>query len=377
MIRILQVVAYQPVGGVGTFLTGLKENLNNQEFKIDFLESTKSTSGDFNQKINDGSSNLHILPELKLKNVGKYFSEVKIFYKKNATNYDIVHVHAPNLAFLHFYYARKYGISVRIMHAHSTKYSTNTIKAKINRLLIFLGRKLATDFWGSSNNSVDFMFRNEDMKVVIPNGVDLNKFKFSISRRKKIREIYGIREDDFLVGCIGNLLAAKNYIFLLNVFEKIKKNQNIKLMIVGSGEQKEKLEKFIDSKELTNVILVERTKSPELFYSAFDLFVLCSKFEGFGYTALEAQASGLNCLFSTGIPKEVDILEENKYIGITNQDKDKWASVIVKESNFVVAESISSNRKRRFERISDSRYSITNSIRMIGNEYTRLMRDRS
>lgn len=374
MIRILQVVAQQPVGGVGTFLIGLKSNMNSQEFTLDFLEASDTVSGDFNAQVSDQYSMVYRLPEMKIKNIINYIRKVKIFYKNNAINYDIVHVHAPNIALFHLYYAKKYGVKIRIIHAHSTKYSTTRIKSVVNELLIKIGINYATNFWGASSKAVKFMYPKGKKTKIIPNGVNLTKFKFDRTNRQVIRDKYDLDDNDFLVGCVGNLLKHKNYDYLLDVFIKLKKYNNIKLMIIGSGNQEQKLKEFKVENKLNNIIFVERTATPELFYSSFDLFVMCSKFEGFGYTALEAQANGLDCLFSRGVPEDVDISKKNKFIDINESDKERWSKIII-DCFYKKNKKFYSERVNRFLEINKSIYSINNSIKIIEEDYRSLTRD--
>lgn len=54
-----------------------------------------------------------------------------------------------------------------------------------------------------------------------------------------------------------------------------------------------------------------------------DVFVLPSVFEGFGLVNIEAQVSGLSCIVSEAVPREVDISEEVYFLKISG-DKSEW-----------------------------------------------------
>ena len=56
---------------------------------------------------------------------------------------------------------------------------------------------------------------------------------------------------------IGRFTKQKNYPYLINEFEKFSKNfTEIKLLIIGEGEEKNKLKKIIKQKNLNNKILL-------------------------------------------------------------------------------------------------------------------------
>ena len=67
------------------------------------------------------------------------------------------------------------------------------------------------------------------------------------------------------------------------------------------------------------------------YYQAMDLFVLPSIFEGLPIVGIEAQASGLKCIFSDRITTESDITENVKFIELNNIEK--WDKQIVYEKN--------------------------------------------
>ena len=57
-----------------------------------------------------------------------------------------------------------------------------------------------------------------------------------------------------------------------------------------------------------------------------DIFILPSKYEGLGMAGIEAQACGLPCIFSTGVPIEAKLTENVEFIPL--EDKEKWIEAI-------------------------------------------------
>ena len=148
---------------------------------------------------------------------------------------------------------------------------------------------------------------NTDNVVVVRNGIDMEKFRKPKKTRNEVRDELGIPQDSFVLGHIGRFVKVKNHSFLLSVFEGIaEKKPDSRLLLIGDGEDREKVEAEIKSKNLTHkvIILSNRSDIPELL-SAMDCFILPSLFEGFPVALLESQASGLRCVVSDRINSEV------------------------------------------------------------------------
>lgn len=92
---------------------------------------------------------------------------------------------------------------------------------------------------------------------------------------------------------IGRLTNQKNHFFLINVFsEIIKKNEKIKLKILGEGELKKDLIELIKRKKLENKIeLVGYVDNIYNYLSESYCFVLTSKWEDPGFVLIEAAAA--------------------------------------------------------------------------------------
>jgi len=95
---------------------------------------------------------------------------------------------------------------------------------------------------------------------------------------------------------IGRLSPWKGFQVLIEVMpDLLKENPNFKLLIIGSGEEKEKLvNKIINLKVANSVKLVGRVNHSEipLYFKAADMFVLNSQYEGLSHVILEAMQSG-------------------------------------------------------------------------------------
>ena len=92
----------------------------------------------------------------------------------------------------------------------------------------------------------------------------------------------------------------------------------------------------------------------ERYYSAMDVFVMPSIFEGLPITAIEAQCNGLPCVFSTYITQQVKLSSNCEFVDL--EDKGKWIEVI---SNF------SKSRYDGVKVITDNKFDIDSTVKMM------------
>jgi 1,2-diacylglycerol 3-alpha-glucosyltransferase len=134
--------------------------------------------------------------------------------------------------------------------------------------------------------------------TVIPNGVNINKFK--PVKNNELREKLGLSEDDQLVLCVARLAKEKSLDFLIKTFAKyVKDNPNAYFVIAGDGPERANLQKLIDSLGISNkVILLGMIPYNEIpkIYNGADIFIFASQTETEGMIVPEAMASGLPVL---------------------------------------------------------------------------------
>lgn len=127
----------------------------------------------------------------------------------------------------------------------------------------------------------------------IYNGIDLNRFKYLEGSRRELNKELDIGEDCKVILAVGRFNEAKDYPNLLKAIQTLKIETTLifKFLIVGDGELRGLLESTINELNLEEdvVLLGRRNDIPKLM-SAADLFVLPSKYEGFGLVVAEAMA---------------------------------------------------------------------------------------
>lgn len=88
---------------------------------------------------------------------------------------------------------------------------------------------------------------------------------------------------------IGRLTNQKNHIETLRAFKNFqKKFGNVNLVIIGEGELKVKIEKFINKNDIKNVFLLGYQDNPYKYISRSDLFISSSLWEDPGHSLIES-----------------------------------------------------------------------------------------
>lgn len=252
-------------------------------------------------------------------------------------HYDVVHLNAfQGLQLSLLQAAKRANVPVRIAHSHNTalrQSRSRWLKMLIHRLSSTLFSESATDLWACSSNAAEFMFSQRPLVQrnwrFIPNGIDLERFRFDAQQRDEVRRELGV-SDCFVVGNVGRLCYQKNQDFLLDVFAAlIKERPNSRLLLVGEGEERQHLEqKAIALGVADKVIFYGVTDRVERLLWAMDVFVFPSRFEGLPVTSVEAQATGLPCIFSAAITRECQIGNAVTYLSLTDSVAN-WVSALV------------------------------------------------
>ncbi|MGG2954222.1 glycosyltransferase [Geobacillus stearothermophilus] len=112
----------------------------------------------------------------------------------------------------------------------------------------------------------------------------------------------------------GRLTAAKDYPTMIKSFRKIRNKINAKLIILGEGEQRKKIEELAENLGIRcDIDIVGFVENPYAYMRKADIFLLTSKWEGFGNVLVEAMACGTPVVATDCPNGPREILEDGKY----------------------------------------------------------------
>lgn len=300
-------------GVIFNYLKSIKFDFNHQ---IGYV-AINSPSKFFRDQLSLNNAKLYILHR-SIAQPLSYIKKLAIISKK----YDIIHVHGNSATMtLEMIAAKLAGVKIRIAHSHNT-----TCRMKIiDRLCRPIFYKLCNGKMACGIEAGKWLFNDNDF-MVLNNGIDSQRFKFSIKDRDSVRNNLGIEKNEILIGHIGNFVEQKNHDFLIDIFYNYnKQNPHSKLLLLGDGVLREKINNKIQNLGITDkVIFTGSVDNPAFYMNGIDLIVMPSLFEGLPLTLIEEQANGLPILAANTITKDANIANRIEFLDLSDKPI-KWA----------------------------------------------------
>ncbi|RAJ16183.1 N-acetyl-alpha-D-glucosaminyl L-malate synthase BshA [Olleya aquimaris] len=138
---------------------------------------------------------------------------------------------------------------------------------------------------------------------VVTNFIDINKFNHDFTDCQRAMMA---TDDEKIITHISNMREVKRIPDVINIFYNIQKEIPAKLMMVGEGPEREPAERLCQKLGISDkVVFFGNSNEIDRILCFSDLFLLPSKTESFGLSALEAMASGVPVISSNtgGIPE--------------------------------------------------------------------------
>ncbi|MCX4167986.1 glycosyltransferase [Enterococcus casseliflavus] len=242
----------------------------------------------------------------------------------NSNSYDLIHTQSPSG-----------GVVTRIAHMNSSNKHKSKLLYTPHGYHFYKGSPKY--YWYIFYNIEKFLLKVTDFVITINEedynitigrmgcktnkvykipgvGVDTNKFTPVNNYEKlSLRRKYGFEENDFLLISIGEFITRKNQIELIRSLES-NKNDQIKMLLIGTGRNEESLKKLVMEKNLSNkiIFLGQRSDIRELLQLA-DIIISSSKQEGLPLSILEGMATGLPIVVSDSRGNR-DLVKNNGWI---------------------------------------------------------------
>ena len=347
-INVLVLITAMDRAGAETMMMNYLRHIDRNKIHMDFVLNREYES-DYEKEIKELGSKVYHLSPIYPNTVREYKKEFKRFLKDHP-NYDVIHSNLEERSAYPLAIAKKAGIDLRIVHAHS-----NLKHVDIKYIFrLYLRKKLRgkyTHSFACSRGTAKWLFGDDKKTIIVRNAIDTEEFKYDENLRKKAREELGITDDTILIGHVGRFSYEKNHKYLLRTFAEVNKMKpNSRLVLIGGGKNRSELRlkdeiiKTIEELNLQDkvIMLGVRDDMPYIM-QAIDIFALPSLSEGFPLTLMEAQSLGLKCIVSDSVPKECNVTGEVKYLS-TNipPEEAAWELLLLKDK---ILDPIEMNRK--------------------------------
>lgn len=188
------------------------------------------------------------------------------------------------------------GLILSMFSKHSTKFILRISGfPKLNlfrKTLWSLCSKNLSAIFSPTKNTIRLLkdnkiFRYKEIKLLEDPIIEIHK----INKLKK-ENLINFKNNDYLVS-VGRLTKQKNFDFLISAFDHITRDKNLMLLIIGSGELKNKLYKKIQKLNLIDkIILTDYQENIFKYLYNSKLFVLTSNWEDPGFVIIEAAICG-------------------------------------------------------------------------------------
>lgn len=324
--RVLHIVPNMNAGGLETFIMNVYRNIDRSKVQFDFLVHYQERCH-YDREIEELGGKIYRFSLRNDNNILKYIRDLNSFYKKHS-EYKVIHCHMASIGFINFLVAKKNGIKVRIAHSHNIS-CEKTLKGFIKSILMKPYKYISTINFACSIEAGKYLFGNKEFEV-IPNAIDLEKFKFSKDKRKIIRNELEVNDNTVVIGHIGRFNLQKNHSKIIEIFKSYHElNSNSVLVLVGIGSEQDYIKRLVAKNNLNDCVkFLGVRKDTDYLYSGFDIFLFPSLFEGLGIVLIEAQCSGLYCYTTKDrVPDSTMIGNRLEFIEL-NDSSDEWASRI-------------------------------------------------
>lgn len=329
MTKVLEIFG-EPIntGGQQSFVLYTLQNMDFSDMVVDIFTPYYADNTRLIGLIEEHNGKVYAagLPFVPGANRSNIYQPLFDYLKTN--RYDVAHIHSGSITALAYCakVASKAGIKRVIVHSHSSGINDN-IKHKLIRAYASpMLKKYATDYCACSVGAAEWKFPESVIPKtrIINNGIDTEYFAYNPQIRDRMRKEYNIDKDTLVIGHVGRFTYEKNQTFLVDVLNQYRKKNSkmqVRLVLLGEGDQKEPVkQKASDLGLKEDIIFPTAYDQARDYLQMFDVFAFPSLFEGLGIAGIEAQAAGLPVIASTGVPETMKLTDYVKYISLNNID---------------------------------------------------------
>jgi len=310
--KILFVITKSNWGGAQRYVYDLATSLDRTQFSP---EVVLGGNGLLKEKLEKAGIPVTSLSTMERDiNLKKEFLSAKELWKLlREKKPDILHLNSSKAGGLGAFVARLAGIKHIIFTAHAWAFNENRefvskmLISFFHWLTVMLAHRTIAVSEAVKEQIIHMPFMKSKIKVVHL-GIEPGEYKTKEEARAFLSK--ESQPQELWLGIIAELHPVKGILYAIDALALIfEKNPHVHLYIIGEGDQRSIIEKQIEKRRLKEAVhLVGFLDNAQSYIKAFDIFVLPSLSEAFGYTLLEAGLAEVPVIATSagGIPEVID-----------------------------------------------------------------------
>ena len=330
MKRIIHILSAIDGGGGERVVYNYYKFMNHYAVKLDLAVIDKGRKQLLEDDFMKMGCRIYYVPAPILKRLWA----IHLLMRKN--HYDGVHCHRIFLAEIYMILGWINRIPLRIAHAHMAFVVGHTKGVILNNLMKPLLKLFTTKRMACGKAAGRYVWGSLNKVTILNNAIDIDSFKMDNKTRLYYRERLKLSDDDIVIGHVGRFNEQKNHAFLIDIFEHlclIHPESSFHLIMIGEGELLDNIQaKVRNSAYASKCHFLGLQPDVNKWMQSFDVFVLPSLFEGLPVVGIEAQATGLPCVFSDSITSEFKMSKRARFISL-QATKDEWCNAIYEFGN--------------------------------------------
>ena len=328
-MKILRIIARLNVGGPARHVVWLTQAFQDEEFQTTLVAGSVPPGEDDMSYFakEHGVEPVYLREmsrEISFSDIGSLIKLVRLIKLEKP---DIIHTHTAKAGTL----GRAAGLLYRWLtwksligrprkvkfvhtfHGHVFHSYYSSTKTRIFLLIERLLARVATDKIVVLSNQqfeeihLKFGVGRSDQFAVVPLGIDITTFEPATDASPRLRDQFGAKDGETVIGFVGRLTEIKNIPLLLRSAALLR-NRPVRYVIVGDGHLRADLEAQLQALNISDrVILVGNRADIMELYNGLDIVALTSLNEGTPLSLIEGMAAG-KPVVSTGVGGVRDLL---------------------------------------------------------------------
>ncbi|WP_411954037.1 glycosyltransferase family 4 protein [Alkalibacillus sp. S2W] len=287
----------------------------------------------------------------------------------NQNSFSFVHTHGPRATFLMA--LMKWAINPPLLTTiHSDPRHDFLEKGLKGRICYYLNRLSfkAVDHFIVVSSKFSKLMQNQYKIPQTKISTILNGINFNVQYEPYSKEEMGFDKNAILIAMVARIEPVKQPLLAIKMIEEVIKEQpNVRLMMIGTGIYKGKVEHYIKQHNLTEYVylLGHRDDVQRLIVSS-DLLLLTSKSESFPLVLLEAARAKVP-IITTDVGDVKKLIPSTEYGWVVNQDN-QAITEIVQQAIKATTDGTGKKKAKLLYQFASSKYSLkqfSDSVRQI------------